>query len=56
MKAIGEIIAMEWEMFQKVNEGGPRASCQEDKATFEGMRRGSLKHGQTVFWNCTATI
>lgn len=28
MKAIDEIIAMEWEMFQKVNEGGPRASCR----------------------------
>lgn len=43
MKAIDEIIAMEWEMFQKVNEGGPRASCQEDKATFEGMRRGQFE-------------
>jgi hypothetical protein len=40
---IDKIVAMEWDMFQAVNEGGPRASCQEDRATFEGMRRGQFE-------------
>ena len=39
---IDDIIKMEWEMFQKVNEGGPRASCQDDPETFDGMRRGQF--------------
>ena len=39
MQQIDEIIALEWAMFQKVNEGGPRASCQDDPVTFDGMRR-----------------
>lgn len=36
---IDKIIHIEWDMFQAVNEGGPRADCQEDRATFEAMRR-----------------
>lgn len=36
---IDKIIALEWKMFSSVNEGGPKASCQEDPVTFEGMRR-----------------
>lgn len=40
---IDYIISLEWDMFQAVNEGGPRASCQEDRTTFEGMRRGQLE-------------
>lgn len=40
---IGQIISLEWDMFQAVNEGGPRASCQEDRVTFEGMRRGQFE-------------
>lgn len=39
-KTIDAIIDIEWEMFHSVNEGGPKASCQEDKNTFVGMRRG----------------
>lgn len=40
---INRIIALEWDMFQAVNKGGPRASCQEDRETFEGMRRGQFE-------------
>jgi hypothetical protein len=40
---IKKIISLEWDMFQAVNEGGPRASCQEDRVTFEGMRRGQFE-------------
>ncbi|MCL2337416.1 MAG: DUF4125 family protein [Firmicutes bacterium] len=36
---LDEIIRLEWDMFQAVNEGGPRAACQNDKATFDIMRR-----------------
>ena len=36
--AVKKIIELEWEMFIAVNEGGERASCQEDPVTFEGMR------------------
>lgn len=39
---IDNIIAMEWKMFSSVNEGGPKASCQEDPVTFDGMRRGQF--------------
>ena len=39
---IDDIISKEWNMFQKVNEGGPRASCQNDHETFDGMRRGQF--------------
>ena len=35
---VKNIIELEWEMFIAVNEGGERASCQEDPVTFEGMR------------------
>ena len=36
---IAEILPIEWAMFIAVNEGEERADCQEDKETFEGMRR-----------------
>ena len=36
---IDEIIESEWEMFHNVN-GDERASCQENRGTFEIMRRG----------------
>lgn len=39
---IDNIIALEWKMFSSVNEGGPKASCQEDPQTFDGMRRGQF--------------
>lgn len=35
---INKIVSAEWDMFTAVNEGEERASCQEDRATFEGMR------------------
>lgn len=37
---IDAIIDKEWIMFQAVNEGGPRASCQNNRPTFVGMRSG----------------
>lgn len=40
---IDKIISLEWDMFQAVNEGGPRADCQDDRRTFEGMRRGQFE-------------
>ena len=43
---IDNIIKLEWPMFSSVNEGGPKASCQEDPVTFDGMRR-----GQFSAWN-----
>ena len=39
-KMIDKLISLEWKMFHSVNgEDGPKASCQEDPVTFEGMRR-----------------
>lgn len=35
---IQKIIQYEWEMFQKVNEGGLRAACQDNPKTFVAMR------------------
>lgn len=40
---VDKIISLEWDMFQAVNEGGPRADCQDDRRTFEGMRRGQFE-------------
>ena len=36
---IEKLIQMEWEDFQKVNNEGGRASCQDDQETFFIMRR-----------------
>ena len=38
-----KIVSFEWDMFQAVNEGGPRADCQNDRKTFEGMRRAQFQ-------------
>ena len=35
---INEIIKMEWDMFDKVNNAGGRAACQDDERTFYAMR------------------
>ena len=40
---IGRIVSIEWEMFSSVNENESRAMCQEDRATFEGMRIAQYK-------------
>jgi len=36
---IEKIIGIEWDMFVSVNDGEEPASCQEDRVTFEGMRK-----------------
>lgn len=38
-KLIDEIILLEWEMFTTAQNNGGRASCQDDRPTFEIMRR-----------------
>jgi len=38
-----EIIRLEWDMFQAVNDGGPRADCQDDMDTFDAMRRAQFE-------------
>ena len=35
---IKKIVRVEWDMFTSINEGKSRASCQDDRVTFEGMR------------------
>lgn len=37
-RIIGEIIALEWELFDKVQNCGGRAACQDDRKTFDIMR------------------
>jgi len=37
-KPIDRIVSIEWEMFTAVNAGKARASCQEDRRTFDIMR------------------
>lgn len=41
-KIVKEILAIEWELFDKVNNRGGRASCQDDKTTFDIMRSSQL--------------
>jgi hypothetical protein len=41
-ETVDRIVSCEWKMFQAVNEGGERASCQDDRVTFDGMRRGQF--------------
>ena len=36
------ILDIEWEMFSAVNEGGPKASCQEDEVFYKLMRQSQL--------------
>jgi hypothetical protein len=43
---VDDIAAIEWMMFQAVNRGGPRASCQDDPTTFFAMRQ-----AQFSVWN-----
>ncbi len=40
---VDEIISIEWDMFQKVNNRGGRASCQNNYDTFEIMRMAQYK-------------
>jgi len=43
MAATDDIISIEWKMFQAVNEGGSKASCQNDHVTFDRMRRAQFE-------------
>lgn len=40
---VREIVSREWELFDKVQNRGGRASCQDDKRTFEIMRASQLE-------------
>lgn len=40
---VKEIVAREWELFDKVQNRGGRAACQDDKRTFEIMRTSQLE-------------
>lgn len=42
-ETIDRIVNIEWDMFQNVNKPGIRADCQDDRSTFEGMRRGQFE-------------
>lgn len=46
-KLIGEIVDLEWDMFQRVHNNGGRASCQNDSETFYGMRCGQFLAWET---------
>ncbi|MDR2196351.1 MAG: DUF4125 family protein [Coriobacteriales bacterium] len=49
---LDELVEREWQMFETVNEkSGIRASCQEDKASFAGMRR-----SQFAAWSEEAAV
>lgn len=39
---IDEIVALEWDMFSTVNNIGGRSACQDERDTFEVMRRCNL--------------
>ena len=36
---INQIVALEWQQFQNVNNEGGRAECQDNRETFEIMRK-----------------
>ena len=48
---INKIVSLEWEMFTSVNEGEAKASCQEDRATFNGMRAAQFSQ-----WSLQAAV
>ena len=43
MATMDDIISIEWKMFQAVNEGRSKASCQNDHVTFDRMRRAQFE-------------
>ena len=40
---IEKIVSLEWAMFVAVNEGSDPASCQEDRVTFDAMRKAQFE-------------
>ena len=44
---INEILSMEWRMFTSVNNEGGRADCQDDRPTFDVMRRSQFEAWDT---------
>lgn len=41
---IDRIVDKEWEMFHNVNQGMPKAGCQENYSTFSAMRRSQFEN------------
>ena len=52
METIEKIIASEWEMFQRTNNIGGRASCQDDYETFYIMRRSQYENWSQAMIDC----
>lgn len=46
---LDQIATREWQMLQEVNQGGPRAECQDSPQTFKAMRE-----GQFAVWSKSA--
>lgn len=49
---IDEIIAIEWNMFQQVQNIGGRADCQDDRQTFQIMRRSQYDNWSDAMLSC----
>ena len=43
-KLINDIVNMEWDFFQKTQNVGGRADCQDQLVTFGIMRRSQFRH------------
>lgn len=56
MSVIEKIIELEWNQFQAVHNEGGRASCQDDRETFDIMRGASSPSGRRTCWPATRGI